>query len=427
MIWHPFTPQLGAPEPLKIVRASGVNIFDAQGKSYIDAIASWWTVIHGHNHPQIREAITRQLAALDHVMLAGFTHEPAEKLAAKLIEISGNKFSRVFYSDNGSTAVEVMLKLAIQYWKNLGEPERRLFIGFDSGYHGDTFGAMSVAGPSVFTAAYADHMFETVRFPYPRADASAEIVLTEIELFLQEHGERIAGIVIEPLIAAAGGMIFQSPALIARIAELAAESNVLLLCDEVFTGLGRTGQMFAYQTASFTPDMVALAKGLTGGTLPMAATLVSQKVHDAFLSADPQKTFFHGHTMCGNPPGCAAALASLDIFEQEASLSLVTSLAERARSHWLRLFARHGGKISVPRVLGAVSAVNLVAPPGTEGYTSTAGKAIARRCLDAGVIIRPLGDVLYLTPPYNIDELSLARVFAAIDDALLHHDPENIS
>lgn len=418
MIWHPFTPQLGAEPPLKIVRAEQEYLYDEEGRDYVDAISSWWTMIHGHNHPTIMAAIKRQLETLDHVMLAGFTHEPAERLAEKLLQVTDNIFSQVLYSDNGSTAVEIMLKLAAQYWRNSGEEERKIFIKFDVSYHGDTVGAMSLAGESVFNRAFAALLFPTQSFGYPTGGAQAEVILSELEIFLQANSASVAGIVLEPLIAAAGGMVFQSPETLQRLAQLAAEYNVLLLIDEVFTGMGRTGFMFAFEKAGVRPDIIALAKGLTGGALPLAVTLASDKIHSAFVSEGNEKTFYHGHTMSGNPPGCAAALASLEIFDDGDCLRNVRSLQLRMEQGWQGVTRRFSQKVRDVRVMGAVSAANLVTHENQAGYTFAAGRQFRSICREHGVILRPLGDVIYVTPPYNISKNALDRVFFAIASAL---------
>lgn len=414
MIWHPFTAQLGADEPLEIVRGDGEYLYDAAGKPYIDAISSWWTMIHGHNHPQITAAISAQLGRLDHVMLGGFTHEPALQLAKRLLKISGNNFHKVFYSDNGSTAVEVMLKLALQYWHNLGQQQRTGFIRFDANYHGDTIGAMSVGGDSVFNQVFDPVMFRSQSFAYPTAGQQAEQVLQALDTYMGQHHKQVAGIILEPLIAAAGGMVFQDEDVLRNIGGLAAKYNVLLLFDEVFTGMGRTGEMFAFQKAGVVPDILALAKGLTGGVLPLAATLVSQKIHAAFVSEDPHKTFYHGHTMTGNPPGCAAALASLDLFGKKSRLKQVASLEQKMTSFWQNLVSRFPEKLTQPRCRGAVSAVNLISLSEKPGYVFSAVKSIKAQALAEGVILRPLGNVIYVTPPYNISDEALQKIFAVI-------------
>lgn len=418
MIWHPFTPQLGADEPVRIVRSEKEFLYDSEGKEYIDAISSWWTMIHGHRHPAIIAAINGQLNKLDHVLLGGFTHEPAERLAAELLALTHPQFAKVFYSDNGSTAVEVMLKLALQYWHNLGETQRTTFVKFDVNYHGDTLGAMSAGGESVFNRIFSALMFNTQSFPYPTQSPDADAILRQFDEYLSQYSAQVIGIILEPLIAAAGGMVFQSEDVLRKIDALAKKHKVLLLLDEVFTGMGRTGAMFAYQRADVEPDMIALAKGLTGGVLPLAATLVSEKIHAAFVSPDPAKTFYHGHTMTGNPPGAAAALASLELFRTENRLAQVVALEDKMRRKWVALAEKYPEKIGDVRVLGAASAADLKSRSEKPGYIFSAAKAIRRRALEEGVILRPLGSVLYLTPPYNISDQSLNKIFHAIDACL---------
>ncbi|MBN8223004.1 MAG: adenosylmethionine--8-amino-7-oxononanoate transaminase [Spirochaetes bacterium] len=408
MIWHPFTPQLGAGDPLEIQRGDREYLYDVAGNEYIDAIASWWTVIHGHNHPQIVAAITEQLKKLDHAMLGGFTHEPALRLAERLLALTQGDFAKVFYSDNGSTAVEVMLKLAAQYWHNSGQKQKTRFIRFDAAYHGDTIGSMSVGGDSVFNRVFSALLFDAKSFAY-KAEA-----LHELDVYLAGNHETVAGIILEPLIAAAGGMVFQSEEVLRGIAALARKHGVLLLLDEVFTGMGRTGQMFAYQKAGIKPDLVALAKGLTGGVLPLAATLVTKEIHAAFVSEDPLKTFYHGHTMTGNPPGCAAALASLAIFDAEDTLARVRRLEINMRACWQNLAQRYSDKLADIRCLGAVSAADLVVRGEKAGYTFSKVRELKAQALAEGVILRPLGNVIYVTPPYNISDAALEKVFSAI-------------
>ncbi len=422
MIWHPFTPQGKSDLPLRIVRAEREFLYGEDGKAYIDAIASWWTVIHGHNHPAIRQAIYEQLKKLDHVMLAGFTHESAEQLAESLLNRAGGNFSHVFYSDNGSTAVEVMLKLARQYWVNRGEKQRRRFIRFDAAYHGDTFGAMSVAGPSLFTAPFSDLLFETKTFPYPQR-ADDEALFADLAQYLANESALLAGVIIEPLIAAAGGMVFQEPAALNRLVTLCRAHGILVLFDEVFTGFGRTGTFFAYEQAGGLPDLVALAKGLTGGVLPLAVTLISPQVHVAFVSERAEHTFYHGHTMTGNPVCCAAALASLRIVDAEGRLAQVKALQNSMRELWNSIAMRHSAKITDIRCRGALSAVNLVSRKEKADYAFSWSKRLRAAALEQGVLLRPLGNVLYVAPPYNIQAQNLDRVFEVIDSLLNYYEP----
>ena len=422
MIWHPFTSQGSSDLPLRIVKAEREFIYDELGKPYIDAISSWWTVIHGHNHPAIRQAIYEQLEKLDHVMLAGFTHNPAEELAANLLNRSAGKFSHVFFSDNGSTAVEVMLKLARQYWVNLGQKERRRFIRFDAAYHGDTFGAMSVAGPSLFTAPFSELLFETTTFAYPQR-ADDEEFFIGFAKYLEEEGNSLAGVIVEPLIAAAGGMVFQDTRALKRLVELCRSYEVLVLFDEVFSGLGRTGTFFAFEQVGSNPDLLALSKGLTGGVLPLAVTLITPKIHAAFVSELPEHTFYHGHTMTGNPVGCAAALASLRLFESENRLEQVKSLERKMRELWNSIAMQHATKITDVRCRGAVSAANLVSVREKAGYAFSWSRRLRTEALKQGVVLRPLGNVLYVAPPYNIEAQNLDRVFEVIDCLLTNYEP----
>lgn len=422
MIWHPFTSQAAVDLPIEIVSAEREFLYAATGKSYIDAIASWWTVIHGHKHPAIVSSIKEQVEKLDHVMLAGFTHAPAERLAEALLTRAAGNFSHVFYSDNGSTAVEVMLKLARQYWVNRGAPTRRIFVRFDAAYHGDTCGAMSVAAPSLFTAAFAPMLFATTTFRYPQRAEDQEF-FQSFAAYLDSEAESIAGVIIEPLIAAAGGMVFQEPQALRRLVDICRARGILVLFDEVFTALGRTGSFFAYEQANVVPDLLALAKGLTGGALPLAATLIAPHVHSAFVSDLPEHTFYHGHTMTGNPIGCAAALASLKIFDDEARLEQIRNLEGLMRKLWNSIADRHAGKITAVRVMGALSAANLLSRSEKPGYAFSWSKRLRADALAQGVVLRPLGNVLYVAPPYNIAAQSLERVFEVIDGMLTNYEP----
>lgn len=421
MIWHPFTKQQGAPEPLKITRGQREYVFDSEGRRYVDAIASWWTVIHGHNHPQIAGAITQQLAELDHVIFAGFIHESAEAVDRALMRLTAGRFTHTFFSDNGSTAVEVMLKLAVQYWHNEGQKKRNVFIKFEPAYHGDTVGAMSAGGDSVFNRAFEPLLFQTQSFRYPQTDADLG-VLDEIESWVRHNRDNVAGIIIEPLIAAAGGMHFQEPQVLAALDRICKNYDLLLLFDEVFTGLGRTGRMFAFEHAGISPDLLALAKGLTGGALPLAVTLVNERVHRAFASPEPEKNFYHGHTMSGNPLGCAAAAASLALCADNRFLPQVTALQQKMQRRWRHLETAFEGKLQGARSLGAVSAGNLVTQ-GTAGYTFQHAAEMRRQALAKGVILRPLGNVIYVTPPYNISDSALEKTFDCIGEIIDDYEP----
>ncbi|XDD51974.1 adenosylmethionine--8-amino-7-oxononanoate transaminase [Leptospira sp. WS92.C1] len=427
MIWYPFTLQFEPDSPLKIVRAEREFLYDENGNSYIDAISSWWVSIHGHNHPKIVQAIKDQLDKLDHVLLAGFTHEPAEKLAAELLKITEGLFEKVLYSDNGSTAVEIMIKLAYQYFQNTGEPERKVFLKFDTSYHGDTIGTMSVGGNSIFNRVFSGLLFPTKEFKSPNCSfcpvgkkpVTCNVECTnEIEDYFRKNGQRIAGIAIEPLILGSGGMIFYKEEVLQKLEKLANQYGAFLLVDEVFTGFGRTGSFFAYQRAGIKPDLVAMAKGLSGGALPIAVTLASQKIHSAFITPEPEKAFYHGHTMTGNPLACSAALASVELLQGEGFLEQVNRLESKLKRGLQTIADEFPKSIRDCRVLGAVGVLELEVG-GESGYTYPGNKILKKKFLEKGVLLRPLGNIIYLTPPYRIGDSSLEKVFSAIRETLI--------
>ena len=338
-LWHPYTQMKDCETwpPVMIDRAEGLKLFTPEGHWLYDTISSWWCNIHGHNHPRIMEAIRQQTEQLDHVLFAGFTHRGAIELAERLVDLTAASLTRVFYSDNGSTAVEAALKMSLQYWVNEGRPEKRRFVGFDRGYHGDTVGAMSVVGESLFNRAYRPMLFESFKVPTPYcyrcpagqgASCCNLACLKPLEELLQQQGGCIAGMILEPLLLGASGMIMYPPRALKRIAELTSQHRVHLILDEVATGFGRTGTMFAYEQAEVTPDFLCLSKGITGGTLPLAATLTTDAIFTAFYAdALEYKTLYHGHTYTANAIGCAAALACLDVFAEERTLEKLTDPA----------------------------------------------------------------------------------------------------
>ena len=413
--WHPYTQMsaLASDPPLQIDRAEGLFLYDADGNRYYDAISSWWCVVHGHGHPRIREAVARQMERLDHVLFAGVTHEPAVRLAARIAAIAPEGLSRVFFSDNGSTAVEVALKMSLQCWRNLGREERTGFVCLDRGYHGDTTGCMSVSGVEAFLRAFRPILFPAWRVPapycyrcpggktYPECAASC---VDALDAALREGGETIAAVILEPLLLGAGGMIVYPPEYLARAAALARGHGVHLILDEVATGFGRTGTMFACEQAGVSPDFLCLSKGLTSGTVPLAATLTTAEVYNSFLGdPDGGKTFYHGHTFTANPVGCAAALASLDLFEEEETVDRVARLAPR-----LAAGARTLADLPMVgdvRGIGMVAALELVLDketkeplPGNE----PALREIRREGLRHGLFLRPLGNVVYLFLPQAV-------------------------
>ena len=429
-LWHPYTQMLNRPAPLEVVRGAGVYLYTADGRRYLDGVSSWWVNTHGHAHPKLNAALARQADTLEHVIFAGCTHPPAVELAERLVELLPAGLTRVFYSDNGSTAVEVALKLAWQYWLNRGEPERRTFIALERAYHGDTVGAMSVSAANSFTAPFEPILFSVVRVADPgcctgtdgrlRQRGSSEC-LAELEAQLEQLGSSAAGVLVEPMLQGVAGMIVQPAEYLAGVRRLCDRYGTLLLADEVFTGFGRTGRMFACEHAQVAPDVICLSKGLTAGYMPLAATAASEAIYESFLSEDRGRTFFHGHSYTANPLACAVGLASLDIFRDEDVLGRIARLEAQLRAGLEPL--RELPWVGDVRVIGGVGVVELApAAGGDGGYFDEVGPRLARAFLDRGLLIRPLGNVVYFMPPYAItdDEAAwalgeIAAVVGAID------------
>ena len=469
--WQPFTQMKLTPDPIVIERARGVYLYASDGREIIDAVGSWWVCVHGHNHPYINEAIIAQLEKIEHVMYSGFTHEPAALLGKRLAETTGGALPRVFFSDNGSTAVEIGLKMAFQYFTNQGRPEKKEIVTLEGGYHGDTIGTMSVGARSVFHAMYAPLLFPVhhaktprCRFADWRPDAAApdasdananeranananeragananerantnerasdsaraiaveralESAVADLRRIFESRGESICAFILEPLIQGAGGMNFYPPEYLRAARALCDKYDIFLIADEVFTGCGRTGSFHACRQAGIWPDICALSKGLSAGYTAFAATLASEKVFQGFYSDNRLHTFFHGHSMTANPLGCAAAGASLDLLESEERL------ADGARLERLhRRFARDlecgalGGRIRETRALGTVAAIELDLD---EGYVGEFGWRFWQNAIARGALLRPLGRVIYLTPPYVISEEELARVYDILEKTAL--------
>jgi adenosylmethionine-8-amino-7-oxononanoate aminotransferase len=403
-IWHPYTQEATDPAPIEIVRGEGAYLFTAGGHRLLDAISSWWVNLHGHAHPLIAEAIATQARQLEHVIFAGFTHPAAESLTSALARHLPASLNRVFYSDNGSTAVEVALKIAVQYWHNAGRKEKCRIVTLENAYHGDTVGAMSVSANSPFTAA-----FDALRLPVMRvSDAVA------LERLLAARKDEIAAMIAEPLIQGAGGMLLYPPERLRQFSELCAANNVLFIADEVFTGFGRTGRMFACEHAGIVPDLMCLSKGLTGGFLPLAATVCREEIFQAFRASERSRTFFHGHSYSGNPIGCAAAAANLKIFETEPVFDRIAAI-ERMHRERLSEFRNHEAVNDV-RMLGTISAIELrtVDP----GYLSQIRSRLYPYFLERGVLLRPLGNIIYTVPPYVISPAALHYVYDVIKSAL---------
>lgn len=427
-VWHPYTHMRTAPPPLAVVKGEGVYLFTEDGRRLLDGVSSWWVNIHGHSHPTLNAALAAQASQLEHTMFAGFTHRPAVELAERLVAVLPSGLTRVFYSDDGSTAVEVALKLALQYWGNRGEPSRRSVVALHHGYHGDTVGAMSASGDSLFTRPFASMLFPVHRAEPPycyrcplgleRATCRVDC-LGDLEGMLRDHPATIAAVLVEPMLQGAGGMIVWPAEFLAGVRRLCDRYGTLMIADEVLTGFGRTGRMFACEHAAVAPDIICLSKALTGGYLPLGATVTTDAVYQAFLSDDRTRTFFHGHSFTANPLACAVAVASLDLFQETSALERV-----RALEGWLRQgLAPLAALPSVGdvRVIGGVGIVELVTDKTTKaagGYLDDIGPRLARAFLDRGLLLRPLGNVLYFMPPYVITESETAWAIDQIGQVL---------
>ena len=400
-LWLPYSQMQTAPSPLLATRTEGVRIYLEDGRCLIDGTASWWTACHGYNHPHIRDAVCRQLESMPHVMLGGLVHDPVITLTERLTELVPGPLNRVFYSESGSVSVEIGMKMALQYWINQGVSGRTRFLSFRDAYHGDTFAAMSVCDPEdgmhrLFRGALA----EQVIVDLPRTpDEAAALGRT-----LDRHAGQLAAVIVEPLVQAAAGMKFHAPHVLATVAALARRHDLLLILDEIATGFGRTGTMFACKQAGVTPDIVTLSKALTGGTMPLAATVATESVYRAFLSESPEHALMHGPTYCGNPLGCAAANASLDLFETEPRLGQVSAIEAQLR-HELADCARMPGVADV-RVKGAIGVVELEGRPDVV--------RLRERFVEEGVWIRPFGNVVYLMPALVIEPDDLSGLTAAV-------------
>jgi len=403
-IWHPYTQEATDLAPIEIDRGEGAYLYTRDGRRLLDAISSWWVNLHGHGHPLIAEAISAQARRLEHVIFAGFTHEPALRLSEALSQILPAALSRVFYSDNGSTAVEVALKMAVQYWHNQGRGEKWRIVALENAYHGDTVGAMSISADSAFTAA-----FDKLRLPVLRVKDPAEL-----QTILRERKNEIAAMIVEPLIQGAAGMLVYPVDWLRRFHQLCAENDVLFIADEVFTGFGRTGRMFACEHAGIVPDVMCLAKGLTGGFLPLAATVCREEIHRVFVSSDRSRAFFHGHSYSGNPLGCAAAIASLNIFRTEPVFDRIAGI-ERVHRERIEEFRKHPS-VSDVRVLGTIAAIELRVKDA--GYLSEVRTQLYPYFLQHGVLLRPLGNVIYAVPPYVVTADDLHYMYDVIRNAL---------
>ncbi len=407
-VWHPFT-QHGLEEPIPLVtHAEGASLYTDDGRRIVDAISSWWVTTHGHSHPRIVAAIREQAERLDQIIFAGWTHEPAETLARGLLEIMPRALTRVFFSDSGSTSVEVALKMALGYWAARGEPRHRIVV-MQHSYHGDTIGAMSVGARGVFNRAYTPLLFDvaTVPFPAPGAEQAT------LDALARACAEGAAAFIVEPLVLGAGGMLFYPPAVLAEMRAVCARAGVLFIADEVMAGWGRTGTLLACEQAQVTPDILCLSKGLTGGAVPLAVTMANEEIFAAHYGCDRAKMFFHSSSYTANPIACAAANANLAIWREEPVLERVADLARRQAVRMQRLASRPG--LSGARTLGTIAAVEVGGGQG--GYLSDLAPRLLALFREADLLLRPLGATVYVMPPYCIADDDLDRIYAVVEDA----------
>ncbi len=405
VIWHPYTPQKYMPEPIPIVKGEGAVLTDIHGNSYIDAISSWWVTLHGHAHPYIAQKLYEQAQTLEQVIFAGFTHEPAVRLAERLLEILPGPFSRIFYSDDGSTATEVAVKMAIQYWWNKGDKKRNKVLALANGYHGDTFGAMSVSDRSVFTMAFQEKLFDVIFIDPP--------ITAQVQLPAGCTPGEIACFIYEPLIQGAGGMNMYHADGLNNLLKQCHQHNIICIADEVMTGFGRTGKWFASEYASEKPDIICLSKGLTGGTLPLGVTACTDEIYQAFNEEDRMKTFFHGHSFTANPLSCTAALASLDLLEIAECRTQIDRIAKMNLAFLQQLKTRNPKpETKNARALGTILAFEL--DTGNKNYLNNIGREITKQALAKGVYLRPLGNTVYIMPPYCITESQLQKLYSVI-------------
>ena len=464
VIWHPYTQHKNMSLPIPIVHGKGTLLFDEQGKSYIDAVSSWWVNIHGHAHPYIAEKIYQQASTLEQVIFTSFTHEPAIQLAERLLNLLPGKLSKIFYSDNGSTAVEVAVKMAIQYWWNKesmsktqkpkskvqeykgkrqdsvnsqislpyrgrlegATAHRTKILAFKNSYHGDTFGAMSVSDRGIFTMPFHNYLFEVIFIDTPTQENIASV-----KSVVQQHAQDLACFIYEPLLQGAGGMRMYDAALLDDLLQIIQSKDIICIADEVLTGFGRTGKLFASEYMTTRPDIICLSKGLTGGSMALGVTACSQKIFDRFYSDDKMQTFFHGHSFTANPIACAASLASLDLLEQEDCMERISYIVAQNKKFIAQLQAINQNpksniqhpKTTNIRQLGTILAFEL--NTGQDGYLNTISATITKQALENGIYLRPLGNTVYIMPPYCITEQELNKVYAFLQEIATvdHHIP----
>ncbi|MBC7383059.1 MAG: adenosylmethionine--8-amino-7-oxononanoate transaminase [Bacteroidia bacterium] len=411
-VWHPFTHLKSAETPVHIVKGEGAYFYDAEGNKLLDVISSWWVNLHGHCHPYISQKISEQLHTLEHAIFSSFTHEPAVTLAERLIGHLPENQSKIFYSDNGSTAVEVGLKMVLQYWHNKGIQKKK-FIAFENAYHGDTFGGMSVGARNVFNNAFENLLFDVIHIPLPD-EGNIEQLKDTLQTWFTNHND-IAGFIFEPLVQGAAGMLMYEAKYLDDLIAICQNNKIICIADEVMTGFGRTGNFFASDYLTQQPDIICLSKGLTGGFMPLGVTSCAKFIYDACVCDDKTKTFFHGHSYTANPTACSAALASLDLMEKEETWQQIKLISE-LHNEFVKKHIGHKS-LSDIRSKGTIIALEIKTEEHTH-YLNRASESMASYFLKHGIIVRPLGNVLYLIPPYCITESELKSVYTTIEDFL---------
>lgn len=409
-LWHPYTQHKTASKPIGIVKGKDALLWDEDGNEYIDAISSWWVNPFGHSNPLLAQAAYKQLTQLEHILFGGFTHEPAVRLAEQLLNILPNK-QKIFYSDNGSTAVEVALKMAIQYFFNKGEA-RHTIIAFENAFHGDTFGAMAASGISFFTESFKEQLLEVIRIPIPekgKEDLSEQLFLEAIDRY------KVAAFIFEPLVQGAAGMKIYDEKTLDRLIFIAKQHHIITIADEVMTGFGRTGKNFACEYLNEQPDIICLAKALTGGTIPLAVTATTQKIFDAFYDNDVNKAFFHGHTFMANPTACAIALEAIRILQTDATQQQIANIEQQHRAFVQQL--KNNPKVENARTLGVILAFE-VKVNGNTSYYGGIRNELYRFFIEKGIILRPVGNTIYILPPYIITNAQLQRIYEVILQAI---------
>ncbi|TDW50394.1 adenosylmethionine-8-amino-7-oxononanoate aminotransferase [Flavobacterium sp. 270] len=410
-LWHPYTQHKTSQTPIAISRGEGALLWDENNKEYIDAIASWWVNPFGHSNKIIADAIYKQLTTLEHVLFGGFTHEPAIKVAEKLIEILPKNQQKIFFSDNGSTAVEVAIKVALQYFFNKNE-KRTTIIAFENAFHGDTFAAMAASGISFYTQAFQGMFIDVVRIPVPIKGQEQES-FDALKSVIASHN--CAGFIFEPLVQGAAGMVMYEPDALAKLIQICKENKVLTIADEVMTGFGKTGKTFAMDYVSEQPDMICLSKALTGGTIPMAITTFTQDIFDAFYDDDINKALFHGHTFTANPTGCAAALASIDLLQTQEMQDNIDRI-NKSHLNFQKKIENHS-KVITARTLGVIFAVEIKSD-SEESYYGSMRTKLYNFFIEKGVVLRPVGNIVYILPPYIMTDEQLQKVYSIIEEAI---------